>query len=295
MTTTAPLTRRTAADRRTAGHLTAAGVLRSEWIKLTTVRSTLWCYGMIVLLIIGISVLGASLSTFSDGSGSTAAKITGDMARSTVVSIDTAGINFAVLIVAVLGSLIITGEYSTGMIRSTFAAVPRRTGAIAAKAVILAVSAFVAASVGIWVAALVTWPILAAKNVEVQLGEPSVFMPLLGAAVFVATIALLAFGFGVILRSTAGTLATVFGVVLVLPILLGILGGLTQGADWVTTVTSLTPQSAGNTLMQYAYPDSGAPRGGGLRLDGWGAFAVLAVWDAVILAIALLLVKRRDA
>ncbi|MBN9187517.1 ABC transporter permease subunit [Microbacterium sp.] len=284
-TTTAPTRRRT-----TTGRLTAGGVIRSEWIKLRSVRSTLWCYGLIVLLVIGIGVLASSLSSF----GGTA--LTGDAARSTVVSVNTAGLNIAVLIAAVLGSLIITGEYSTGMIRSTFAAVPRRTGAIAAKAVVLAVTTFLATSVGIWVSALITSPILAAKDVEVQLGEPSVFLPLLGGAVFVTMIALLAFGFGIILRSTAGTLATALGLLLVVPIILSILGALTQGADWVTTVSALMPQSAGSKLFGYASTDTATvSTGGGLVLNGWGGFGVLSAWVVAVLALALTLVKRRDA
>ncbi|HWL01642.1 MAG TPA: ABC transporter permease, partial [Microbacteriaceae bacterium] len=147
------------------GRLSAAGIIRSEWIKLRTVRSTLWCYGLLVLLIVGVGVLIASLSDFGGGT------VAGESARSIVVGMNTAGLNIAVLIVAVLGSLIITGEYSTGMIRSTFGAVPHRTGALAAKAVVLAATTFVATSVGLWLSALVTWPILASKGVEVQLGD----------------------------------------------------------------------------------------------------------------------------
>ena len=291
MTATALTRGRTTGRTTGTAHLSAAGVIRSEWIKLRSVRSTIWCYGLLILLVIGVGVL---ISSFSDFGGRA---VTGDSARSIVVSVNTAGLNISVLIVAVLGALIITGEYSTGMIRSTFAAVPRRTGAIAAKAIVLAVSTFIATSVGIWGSALATWPILAGKDVEVQLGEPSVFMPLLGGAVYVTMIALLAFGFGIILRSTAGTLATVLGLLLVAPIIVQLLSSLTQGADWVTTVSALLPGSAGGKLFGYASDSvaSVGDTGGGLVLNGWGGFGVLAAWDVVVLAIAMILVKRRDA
>ncbi|MEJ3405858.1 ABC transporter permease subunit [Rathayibacter sp. YIM 133350] len=271
--------------------LSAAGVVRSEWIKLRTIRSTLWCYGLLVLLVVGIGTLIAVLTDFGGGS------ITGEAAGSIVVSITTAGLNVAVLIVAVLGALIITGEYATGMIRSTFAAVPLRTGALAAKAIVLAVSTFVATSVGIWLTALVTWPILSGKGVEVPLGDPAVFMPMLGGAVYVTMIALLAFGFGTILRSTAGALATVLGLIMVAPIILQLLGGLTH-ADWVNTVSALLPQNAGSELYTFDGQGSGIPApvtSDGLDLNGWGGFGVLAAWDAVVLGFALILVKRRDA
>ncbi len=275
------------------GRLSAAGIVRSEWIKLRTVRSTLWCYGLLVLFIVGIGLLVASLGDFHG------ATVTADLSGATVVQVATTGLNFAVLIVAVLGSLIITGEYSTGMIRSTFAAVPKRTGALAAKALVLAVSAFVTSAVGIWLSALVTWPILASKGVDVELGDPAVFMPLLGGAVYVTLIALLAFGFGTILRSTAGSLATVLGLILVAPLIFELLGGLTH-TEWVTDIGSLLPQNAGSQLFAYGGASAALPGGrptvsGGLDLNGWGGFGVLAAWDVVVLAVALILVKRRDA
>ena len=269
--------------------LSAAGIVRSEWIRLRSVRSTMWCYGILVVLMLGIGVLISCLADFGGGD------VTGDTARSIVVAASTGGLNVAVLIVAVLGALIITGEYATGMIRSTFAAVPRRTGAIAAKALVLASTTFVATSVAIWLTALVTWPILAGRGVEVQLSDPSVFLPLLGGAVYVTMIALLAFGFGMILRSTAGTLATVLGLIMVAPLILQMLSGLTQ-AGWLTDISALLPQNAGSHLYAYsgtaALPTADTCR---LTLNGWSGFGVLAAWDAIVLSAALILVKRRDA
>ncbi len=277
------------APTKVTGRLTAAGIVRSEWIKLRTVRSTVWCYGLLIVLVVGVGLLISSLGDFGTGD------ITGDAAGSIVVTAATAGLNIAVLIVAVLGSLIITGEYSTGMIRSTFAAVPKRTGALAAKAAVLAASTFVATSAGIWLSALVTWPILAGKGVEVDLGDSAVFMPLLGGAVYVTMIALLAFGFGTILRSTAGSLATVLGLLMVAPLILQLLGGLTH-AEWVTDLGSLLPRDAGGQLFAFAGPSViPTPSSGGLDLNGWGGFGVLAAWDVIVLAVALIQVKRRDA
>lgn len=292
-TTLSPVTPAAAAASRTTppmrAKLSAAGVIRSEWIKLRTVRSTLWCYGILILLIAGIGVLVASLSDVG------AAGLTGDAAGSLVVGLNTVGLNIAVLIVAVLGSLIITGEYSTGMIRSTFAAVPGRTGALAAKGFVLAVSTFVATSVGIWLSVLVSTPILAGKGVDVDLADPAVFLPLLGGAVYVAMIALLAFGFGALLRNTAGALAMVLGIMLIAPLILQMLAGLVQ-ADWVTSISTLLPQSAGGHLFAFDGGGTVAPTASGaLTLNGWGGFGVLAAWDALVLASAWILVKRRDA
>jgi ABC-2 type transport system permease protein len=280
--------------------LSAAGIVRSEWIKLRTVRSTLWCYGLLIVLVVGVSTLIASLANFGDGDfggaplGSGVA-ITGDAAGSIVVGLNTAGLNIAVLIVAVLGSLIITGEYSTGMIRSTFAAAPKRTGALTAKGLVLAATAFLATVVGVWLSALITWPILSGKSIAVQLGDPYVFLPLLGGAVYITMIALLAFGFGAILRSTAGSLATVLGLMLVAPVILQLLGAITN-ARWVSHVSELLPQNAGSHLFDYRGASAfGGSDPGSWVTNGWQGFGVLAAWNLVVLGVALIRVKRRDA
>lgn len=281
--------------------LSASGIVRSEWIKLRTVRSSLWCYGLLIVAIVGIGLLIASLSNFHNeelpGGGNlpAGASIGGDLARSIVVGLNTGGLHVAVLIAAVLGCLIITGEYSTGMIRSTFAAVPRRTGALAGKAIVLAVTMFLATAVGIWVSAIVTWPILSGKHVAVDLGEPSVFLPLIGGALYITMIALLAFGFGTILKSTAGALATVLGLILVAPVILELLSALTH-AKWVSNVSALLPQNAGSHLFEYKNMNPFGPSdAGGWSLNGWEGFGVLLAWLVVVLGFALIRVKRRDA
>ncbi|RKS86710.1 ABC-2 type transport system permease protein [Microbacterium sp. AG790] len=271
--------------------LSARGVLRSEWVKLRSVRSTAWCYGVLIALMVAIGLLVSSLSFSNSGSEST----TGDLARSIVVDVNTAGLKITVLIACVLGALIVTGEYSTGMIRSTFAAVPRRTGALIAKAVVLAVTTFVATAIGIWLSAFVSWPSLASQQIDVDLGSPSVFMPLIGGAVYTTMVALLAFGFGVILRSTAGTLAVVLGLILVAPVIIPMLGGMVD-ADWARTLSALMPQNAGGQLFAFS-GDASIPQSDteALKLDGWGGFGVLAAWDVIVLAAAIALAKWRDA
>lgn len=297
MTTTAPITSHVPVK----GTLSAAGIVRSEWIKLRTVRSTLWCYGLLITLVIAVGTLVASLANFNNGEFtdpsaiSADGSISGDSARAIVVGLNTGGLNVAVLIVAVLGSLIITGEYSTGMIRSTFTAAPGRIGALAAKATVLAATSFAATIVGIGISALVTWPILAAKGIDVELGEPSVLLPLLGGAVYTTMIALLAFDFGTLLRSTAGSLATVLGLLLVAPLILELVGALTN-ARWVANISELLPQNAGGRMFAYDGGSVfGSPDPAGWNLNGWQGFGVLVAWNLVVVGLALVQAKRRDA
>lgn len=264
-----------------------SGVLRSEWIKLRSLRSTAWSFLLVLVLPIGIGVL---LAAFADDGGQ---GLTGDAARNALVLYSTSGTMLSSLIVAVIGALVVTGEYGTGMIRSSFAAVPRRSVALAAKAIVLAVVVFVTSAVSVWATAFITLPIAAGRNVEASL-DASVAMPLLGASVYLTLIALLAFAVGVVLRSTAGAIAGVLGLMLVAPVVVQLVQSFT-GAKWLGTLTNLLPQNAGQPLMQFGTEVTAGWHDGVLALGGWSGFAVLLAWVVVASATALVLVEKRDA
>ena len=289
----------------TIHRLTFGGVLRSEWIKLRSLRSTLWCYLIIVVLTIGLGLLIA---------GALPAPTTGtptpshDVQQSTWVTVSTLGIGFAQLVSAVLGALVITGEYGTGMIRSTFAAVPKRLPAIVAKALVFAVTTFVVALVGLVITALAAAPLLPAKGITPDFGDGKVWLALVGGAGYVALIGLLAFGIGLIIRGSAGGIAAALGLVLVVPTILQILATVTR-AVWPANIAAFLPSSAGGKLYAYqgAAAESLAPgRPGGatsaaaaaadtIVLDSWQALLVVLGWVLVALAIGAILLKRRDA
>lgn len=264
-----------------------SGVLRSEWIKLRSLRSTGWSFLLVLVLPIGIGVL---LAAFADDG---AQGLTGDAARNALVLYSTSGTMLSSLIVAVIGALVVTGEYGTGMIRSSFAAVPRRSVALAAKAIVLAVVVFVTSAVSVWATAFITLPIAAGRNVEASL-DASVAMPLLGASVYLTLIALLAFAVGVVLRSTAGAIAGVLGLMLVAPVVVQLVQSFT-GAKWLGTLTNLLPQNAGQPLMQFGTEVTAGWHDGVLALGGWSGFAVLLAWVVVASVTALVLVEKRDA
>lgn len=264
-----------------------SGVLRSEWIKLRSLRSTAWSFLLVLVLPIGIGVL---LAAFADDGGQ---GLTGDAARNALVLYSTSGTMLSSLIVAVIGALVVTGEYGTGMIRSSFAAVPRRSVALAAKAIVLAVVVFVTSAVSVWATAFITVPIAAGRNIEASL-DASVAMPLLGASVYLTLIALLAFAVGVVLRSTAGAIAGVLGLMLVAPVVVQLVQSFT-GAKWLGTLTNLLPQNAGQPLMQFGTEVTAGWHDGVLALGGWSGFAVLLAWVVVASATALVLVEKRDA
>jgi ABC-2 type transport system permease protein len=284
--------------------LSFGGELRSEWIKLRSLRSTLWCYLIIVLLTIGLGFLIAG-TLQAPASGAPA--LSHDVQQSTWVTVATLGIGFAQLVSAVLGALVITGEYGTGMIRSTFAAVPKRLPAIVAKALVFGVTTFVVALVGLVITALVTAPLLPAKGITPDFGDAKVWGALLGGAGYIALIGLLALGIGLIIRSSAGGIAAALGLVLVVPTILQIVAGVTRAA-WPANIAAFLPSATGAKLYAYqgAAAESLAPNRGGaasaaatatdtITLDSWQALLVLLGWVLVALVIGAILVKRRDA
>jgi ABC-2 type transport system permease protein len=266
------------------------GVLRSEWIKLRSLRSTLWCYGLIVLLTVAFGVLLAA--TFSQPD-----QFTADAQRNVMVQVSTLGVNFTQLIVAVLGVLVISGEYSTGMIRSTFAAVPGRIGAYVAKAVVLAVTTFIVSLISILLAGLAALPILAGKGVDAGLIDWSVILPLIGGAGYLTLIALLAFTFGAIIRNSAGGIASILGLLLVVPTVLQMIGSLTR-TIWIQNVAVFLPSAAGGTIFEYQSSGADVPQvddSGLVHLTTWEGLAVLVVWVVVFGIVGAVLTKRRDA
>jgi len=259
-------------------------LVRSEWIKLRSIRSTIWCFVILVVVTVGLAAaLGSALQP--------GGPVSSDSANGLLVTINTASVSLTALVVAVLGVLIITGEYGTGQIRSTFTADPGRTGVVLAKALVLAVATFVVSAVAIWIGVALSAALQSSKGVHADLADPSVFMPVLGASVYVTLLALLAYGIGLLVRSSAGGIAITLGILLVLPIVLSLAASVVQ-AQWLMDVYRFLPDQAGAQLYQYSSADA-VPQDG-VVLDGWGGLGVLAAEVAVIGALALVVARRRD-
>lgn len=278
----------------TDARLTFGGILRSEWIKLITLRSTVWCYAIIAILTIGLGALIASLvvGLSNDiGIGATQAAI-----QSNWLAMATVGLAFAQLVSAVLGALVITGEYGTGMIRSTFAAVPKRVPALVGKVLVFGVVTFLVALVSLVISALLVVPIFAAHDLAVDLGDGAVWLGLVGGAAFVALIGVMSLGIGAIIRVGAGAIATSLGLLLVVPTVLQIFAQLTR-VQWVMDAGSFLPSSAGAQLAVYPSEPFELPPGVlmPLALENWQAFLVMLAWAVVPVVLGAILLKRRDS
>ncbi|MBF4579148.1 ABC transporter permease subunit [Frigoribacterium sp. VKM Ac-2530] len=269
-----------------------AHVLRSEWIKLRSLRSTAWCFAVIVVLLIGFALLFGAFASGFEG-----APATDEQQQSLAVSVATIGVPFAQLVAAVLGALVITGEYGTGMVRSTFAAVPRRTPALVAKVLLIGVTTFVVSALALAVALLVSTPLLSSSGVDTDLADGRIWLSMLGGAATIGFIAMIAFGLGAIIRNGAGAIASAIGIVFVLPIIFSI-GQALIAKPWIYSLYEFIPPQAATRV--YDYPVDGQSLtalpglDGSLVLEPWQALLVLVGWVVVLFAIALALVKRRD-
>ncbi|BDZ51877.1 hypothetical protein GCM10025867_41180 [Frondihabitans sucicola] len=162
---------------------------------------------------------------------------------SAATTVVTLGLNFTVLISAVLGALMITGEYGTGMIKSTFTADPRRLGAIFGKGLIFGVVTFVVGFVSLIVSALVASPFLdSSSNISIDWSNGTFWLALVGGAGFLALAGLLAMFIGAIIRTSAGGIAAGIGLLFVANIGMSIVVGITN-ATWAKNVTTFLPRT----------------------------------------------------
>jgi hypothetical protein len=193
-----------------------------------------------------------------------------------------AGVNASQLAIAVLGVLVITGEYSTGMIRASFTAVPKRLPVLWAKTGVFAVVAFVLALPSVLIAFFASQAILSRHHIlQISFSHPGVARSVLGGAVYLMLVGIFALGIGSIVRNTAGGIATFAGIFFVIPPLLLILP-----ASWHDAVSKYLPSEAGRQMFSLTHDaNSLAPGPGALLFVG---YCVLA------LVVAAVLLVRRD-
>ncbi|HEY0560167.1 MAG TPA: ABC transporter permease [Frankiaceae bacterium] len=246
----------------------------SEWIKFRTLRST-WL--TLLASVAGMAGLGLLVSWLA--SSRFTHMDPAEMARFDPVDRSLAGVNLAQLAIGVLGVLLISGEYGTGMVRSTFAAVPTRLPVLWAKAALFALITFVIMVPSAFVAFLGGQQLLGSHGTT--LSAPGALRAVFGVALYLTVIAVFAVALGFLVRSTAGGIATLFGILLVLP---GI--GSALPASWQTSVLPYLPSRAGGALYDL-HPEPGT-------LAPWTGFGVLCAWAAAALIAAAIVLKRRD-
>jgi ABC-2 type transport system permease protein len=276
---TTPSSRPTFRSSEPIKRVTLREALDSEWAKIRTVRSTYWTLFAVVFVSIGVSVALAAAYIASWDSLSAETRATID------VSYPLIGVNFGVLIIGVLGVMVISSEYSTGMIRTSLTALPRRGVLLGAKLAVLGTVSLLVGLLVAFISYFAAAPFYASKQVHLPLGSGANLRAVLLAGVYLALVALLGFAFGALLRHTAGAITTTLGVMFVLPIITTFLPG-----SWGKSINKVMPSQAGGAMM--ATPTSNNK---GDYLSPLAGFLVLGGTVAVLCLIAYALFKRRDA
>jgi ABC-type transport system involved in multi-copper enzyme maturation permease subunit len=249
----------------------ALDLLASEWTKFSSVRSTYWSLLVAVVTPVAVSAVVAVAFTSARNQGPPP-----DPLLPEVISLE-----YALIAVAVMGVLAFSAEYSTGLIRVTFSAAPRRRAVLAAKAVVLGV---VTLAVGELVAFVSFWlvqAVLAGHHQGVSLSRPGVAGAVLSAGLLLCVCGLLGLALGAIIRHTAGGIAATVAVIVV-PGILGLLP-----APWNGRLGRFT-------LLDAARQVSALHPAADLLSPGWSLLVLLA-WPAAALAAAAILITRRDA
>jgi len=273
----------------TDARLSGVGIIRSEWVKLVTLRSTWWCLGILAVLTAGLPAFIA----FIIGEPFEGQPASVDIGYLNWMNATVLPIGFTVLAAAVLGCLVITGEYGTGMIRSTMAAAPKRLSALFAKAFMIGLTVFVTSVVALAVGAVLSGLIFSGNGYVIEFGEARVWLTILAAAGYPALVALFSVGVGTMLRNSAGSIAAVLGLLLVVPTIVQLFGALT-GEDWVFDVGNFLPSSLGSVMYMPTVDGNAVMMQGTIALDPLQATLALAAWVVAALAGGAVLLKSRD-
>ena len=250
---------------------------RSEWTKLRTVRSTMWALVFTVISIIGLGVLLSAI-VVGHWDHRPLSEITGF----DPLLYSFAGLNVAQLSVGVLGVLVMTSEYATGVIRLTFGATPQRRLLLGAKVLTFSLVVAVVSLISCVAVFFICQAMLASKHAGVSITDPGVLRAVLGGAAKMVLIGVIAVGVGAIVRHTAGAVAVLFAVLLIIP---GLVQLLPQ--PWNNNITLYLPSSAGAAMSAVVrFPNLLAPGAG---------FLVLLAYAAATIGVAMALLVRRDA
>jgi ABC-type transport system involved in multi-copper enzyme maturation permease subunit len=260
------------------GRVTQAHVVRSEWTKLLSLRSTRWSLlaAFVSMAGLGILVAAVQMSRWTH-------LRPGE--RATYNSLDPAvgGWHLAQLAIGVLGVMVISGEYSTGMIRSSLMAVPRRLPVLWAKIGVFAAATFALMLVATFISFLGVQAIVTQHHQQRGLGDPGALRVVLGAALYLTVLGIMSVGIGTLVRNTAGGIALFVGLLFVLPGITAILP-----ASIADAISPYLPLDAGSGVATIVFENAH-------HLSPWGGFAVFCGYAALAIAAGAVVLLRRDA
>jgi len=278
LTPTVPTPASSASPQVTDLKVTQGRVLRSEFTKFRSLRSTMWTLLTAVVLMIGLGSLFSAVTANQYHTFSAAEKATFNP-----VGISLAGIGFAVVAFGVLGVLVMSGEYSTGMIRASLTAVPRRLAVLWGKLGVFAAVVFAVSLIASFVSFFVGQALLSGHHLGASITAPDALRSVIGAALYVTVAGVIGIALGALLRNTAAGIATFAGVFFVLPPLAGLLP-----ASISDHLVQYLPSNAGGVLY-------GVNRGIAHPLSAWTGFALLCAYAVVLIGAGAWRLRRSDA
>ena len=281
ITPTAPTTIAPAARPARSGHYHWRGVLRSEWTKMCSVRSTTWSLVVMFLLSIGIGILATATEASRWSHASLSDRLLFDP-----TSLSLTGLLFGQLCIGVLGVIVMSSEYGTGTIRATLAAVPNRPMILAAKAAVFTALALVVGEIISFLSFYIGQGFLSGSAPQATFGQPGVLRAVIGGGLYIAVLGLFAMGLATVIRHTAGAITAFAAVLLILPL-----------------ISQALPSSINDVIARYLPANIGVVMmtvHSGFRSDApmfspWAGFAVLFGYAAVAMVVGGWLMARRDA
>jgi ABC-2 type transport system permease protein len=263
---------------RQSDHNRFIDLLGSEWTKLITVRSTVWTLLATAVVGIGLGAIVTSAQASRWSSRSLVARAAFDPTRSSL-----AGLLFAQLAIGVLGILVISAEYSTGTIRATFSAEPRRPLVLVAKVAVFGIVTLIVGEIVSFAAFFLGQRILSGKTPTAILSDPGVLRAVVSGGLYLLALGLLALGLASIIRVTAAAISTFVGVLFILPIIADVLP-----SSFTSDIGRFLPANIGTVMMSAHYHGTDP-------FGPWTSFALLCAYAAVFLVVGGVLLVRRDA
>ncbi len=258
--------------------VTQARVVRSEFTKFRSLRSTLYTLLTAVALMIGIGAVFSAVTASQYHSFGAAERATFNP-----VTTSLNGVIFAVVAFGVLGVLTTSGEYTTGMIRSSLTAVPRRLPVLWGKLAVFAGTILGISVIASFISFFLGQALLSSHHLNVAISAPGALRSVIGAALYVTVAGMIGVALGALFRSTAAAIASFTGVFFVLPPLLGLLP-----ASVSNHLAPYLPSNAGEVLWDGAYKVQNA-------LSPWTGFALLCGYAVVLIGAAAWRLRRADA
>jgi ABC-2 type transport system permease protein len=276
MTTTATPPRRYTSSVPSGG-ATLPRVIRSEWTKLWSLRSTWWTLLIAFIVTIGFATLVAW------GASSNIDKMSPeDRSTLDVTNIAMSGVAFGQLAFAVLGALLVAGEYSTGGIKATLVAVPNRLRVLLAKVLVFSLVAWVAGTVAAFISFFVAMTFWSSHDLAVSLSDPGVLRAVFGAGLIALVSGMLGLALGALIRHTAGAITTAVALLFVVPPLTGLLPG-----HWGKSISSHFTTNAGQRITEVVHTPG--------QLHPWAGFGWMLAECVIPLIVGAWLMRRRDA